>query len=419
MKPNALKRSFFRAIAMLLAVAIVTAGVELLANAYLYARDGRYIPARARLEALGNTFIAGATRQNAGCRYVDTLYPHPYLGFVHHGNPPCGLANVNNIGLFGADYPSERPVDRFVVLVTGGSVSAQMMSSGLKGVPYLQAILNRDYESPTGGAFLLLNGGDGGWHQPQQLILFLLYADAVHGVVTLDGFNERYFVGSSVRFEYPPHNFTEINPLLSSSYSDVVKRWAAGRIYGRAQASPVLSRSQAVYLLLTRIDAYIKRQQEEYVAGERTNINTMFALPKEWDEERRVAWADGQYRKYIRAMDAVAAQHDVRVAHFIQPAPAIGKPLTEEEKRVVGDLGYRARYERITGDVLGLAKEGSPIYSLLDLFEHSPQTLYADVIHLRQAPDGASEGYSLMAERMASVLARAWNLRRRHDVASN
>jgi hypothetical protein len=419
MRPNVIKRLAFRAVAMLVAVVIVAAGVELLANAYLYARDGRYIPARARLDALGNTFIAGATNQNRGCRYVDTLYPHPYLGFVHHGNPPCGVPDINNIGLFGADFPSERPVDRFVVLVTGGSVSAQLMNAGRKGEPYLQAILNRDYESPTGGAFFLLNGGDGGWHQPQQLILFLLYADAVHGVVTLDGFNERYFVGSSVRFEYPPHNFTEINPLLNSSYSDVVKRWAAGRIFGAVQASPVLARSQAAYLLMTRVDAYIKRQQEEYTARERTNINTMFALPKEWDEERRVAWADGQYRKYIRAMDAVAAQHNVLVAHFIQPAPAISKPLTEEEKRVVGDLGYRARYERIAGDVLGLAKEGTPIFSLLDLFEHNTQTLYADVIHLRQGPDGASEGYSLMAESMASVLARTWNLRRRHSVVSN
>ena len=129
------------------------------------------------------------------------------------------------------------------------------MRSGPNGTPYLQAILERDYVSPNGRPFLLLNGGDGGWHQPQQLILFLLYADAVHAVVTLDGFNERYFVGSSVRFEYPPNNFNDINPLLRSSYSDVVGRWIAGKLYGRARASRVLSRSQAVYLVLARVDA--------------------------------------------------------------------------------------------------------------------------------------------------------------------
>ena len=109
------------------------------------------------------------------------------------------------------------------------------------------------------------------------------------------------------------------------------------KLYGRAQANPIISRSQVAYLLLARLDAYVKVQRQLY--SERTNINTMFALPKEWDEEHRVAWANGQYRKYIRAMDAVAAQHGVLPAHFIQPVPAIGKPLTDEERIVVGDLG--------------------------------------------------------------------------------
>jgi hypothetical protein len=406
-----MKRAAFKLAALVVAVAVTAIGVELLANAYLYARDRRYVPARERIDALANTFIAGVTAQNAGCRYIDTLYPHPYLGFVHHGNPPCGIPDINNIGLFGPDYPSERRADRFVVLVTGGSVSAQLMSAGPHGAPYLQAILDRDYLSPNGQPFLLLNGGDGGWHQPQQLILFLLYADALNAVVTLDGFNERYFVGSGVRFEYPPNNFNDINPLLRASYSDVVWRWLAGKVYGRARASRVLSRSQVAYLALARLDAYVKGLQLKYTERERTNINTMFALPNEWDEEHRVAWADAQYRKYIRAMDAVAAQHDVLFAHFIQPVPAIAKPLSDEEKTVVGDLGYRARYERITGDVLRLAGTGTPIFSLLDLFEHNRDTLYADVIHLRQLPDGTSPGYALMARRMADVLAQTWHLR--------
>ena len=405
-----MKRTLFKLAALLSALVVIALALELLANVYLYLHDGRYIGARERLAALTNTFTAGLTQRNVGCRYVDSLYPHPYLGFVHHGNPPCGIPDINNIGLFGPDYPSERRDDRFVVLVTGGSVSAQLMSAGADGTPYLQAILEHDYVSPNGRPFLLLNGGDGGWHQPQQLILFLLYADAVHAVVTLDGYNERYFVGSSVRFEYPPNNFEDINPLLRSSYSDIVKRWVAGKLYGRAVANPVLSRSQAAYLVLARVDAYVKQQRSIYTQRERTNINTMFALPAGWDEEHRVAWATTQYRKYIRAMDAVAAQHDVLVAHFLQPVPAIGKALTDPEKAVVGDLSYRGRYERITHDVLQLAGDGVPVFSLLDLFEHTTDSVYADVIHLRQGPDGASVGYQMIAERMAAILARTWHL---------
>ena len=404
------KRALFAAATLVMALLVAAVAAEILANAYLLARDRRYVSPRERLATLDNTFIAGITRAEHNCRYIDTLYPHPYLAFVHHGNPPCGAPNVNNIGLFGPDYPSERPADRFVVLVTGGSVAAQLMQAGPNGAQYLQSILERDFRSPTGRPFLLLNGGDGAWHQPQQLILFLLYADAVHGVVTLDGFNEHYLVGSSVRFEYPANNFLDVNPLVTASYSEVVKRWVAGKLYARAVSNPFLSRSQIAYLVLARVDAYLKGQQQIYTERERTNLNTMFALPKEWTTEHRIGWADGQYRKYIRAMDAVAAKHDVVVAHFIQPAPAILKPLTDEEKRVVGDLGYRALYERMTSDVLGLAREGTPIFSLLDLFSTNRDTLYADPVHLRQAADGSSKGYELMAQRIAATLASAWHL---------
>jgi len=403
-----IKRAAFRIAALLFGLLLVVAGIELAANVYLYLRDGRYISARQRLDALGNTFTNSVTRQRRDCRYADTLFPHPYLGFVHHANPPCGLI-VNNMGLFGPDYPSDRPDDRFVVLLTGGSVASQFASPGPEGVPYLESILNREYVSPNGRPFQLLNGGDGSWHQPQQAILFLLYADAVHAVVTLDGYNERYMVGAGVRFEFPTNNFMDVNPLVHGAYSYVVKQWILGRLYGYAASSRWFSRSEAAYIVLARIDASLKQQLES--ALPKTTINTIFELPPDWDEERRVAWADRQYRKYIRAMDAIAMQNGALVAHFLQPVPAIGKPLTDEEKAVVGDLGYRARYQRIMSDVLGLANDGTPIFSLLDLFDHDTRTLYADVIHLRQGPNGVSEGYQLMAERMATILARTWQLR--------
>ncbi len=212
-----------------------------------------------------------------------------------------------------------------------------------------------------------------------------------------------------MRFEFPANNFMDDEPARERAYSYVVKQWILGRLYGYAAANRFLSRSEAAYIVLARIDASLRQQLQS--AQPKTTINTIFQLPADWDEERRIAWADRQYRKYIRAMDAVAAQNGALVAHFLQPVPAIGKPLTDEEKAVVGDLSYRARYQRIMRDVLSLADEGTPIFSLLDLFEHNPHTLYADVIHLRQSPDGASEGYQLMAERMATVLARTWQLR--------
>ena len=51
------KRTAFRIVALLLGVLSIVAGVELFANVYLYVRDGRYVSARTRLDALSNSFI--------------------------------------------------------------------------------------------------------------------------------------------------------------------------------------------------------------------------------------------------------------------------------------------------------------------------------------------------------------------------
>ena len=92
-------------------------------------------------------------------------------------------------------------MSRFVILVTGGSVAAQFAQLLPGGPRYLEQALNERYISPMGQPFLVLNGGDAAWKQPQQIILFLLYVDAIDTVVTLDGFNEQYSVSAWRRFD--------------------------------------------------------------------------------------------------------------------------------------------------------------------------------------------------------------------------
>lgn len=403
----------FRLIGLALAVLFVLAGVELLATAYLFARDRRYVPARERLTNNRNTFIDLVTDTRSDCRYIDTLFPHPYVGFVHHRNPPCGIPSINNVGLFGPDFPTERPADRFVVLLTGSSVASQFLWPASDGRPYIESMLNRDYQSPTGRPFLFLNGGDGAWKQPQQTILFLLYADAVHAVVTLDGFNERHMLGGDKRFEYPANNFGTVNPLANAEYSLVVKQWILGKIFGFASQNAVLSRSQAVYLLLSRIDESLRHSREQ-MQNRSTTVENMFALPQGWSDERVVEWALGQYEKYIRAMDAVAAQNDVLAAHFIQPVPAIDKPLTDDERRHAGPLTYAPLYQRMADRLLSMrGRYGTNMFSMLDVFHGHTESLYADDGHLRRTAAGDSDGYRMMAVRMEQVLAKLWQLKAR------
>jgi hypothetical protein len=302
--------------------------------------------------------------------------------------------------------------DRYTILVTGGSVAAQFAQPFGGHGPYLERLLNERYESPTGKPFLILNGGDGSWKQPQQLILFQLYLGSIDAVVTLDGYNEMRRFGENVRLEYPGTNFHLINPLATKTYADIVGRWVLGRLEGLATGSAILSRSQAAYAFIASLDTLLQRR----AAGRGTPVTTLeslFALPSEWSEEQRAEWSMNQYISYVRMMNAIASEYAVPIAHFIQPVPKIGKPLSSDERDVVGSLDYADRYEWLANNLLGLRRRNIKVFSLLDVFKEHGETLYADEVHLVRHQDGSSRGYLLMSERMVDDLANAWGLTRR------
>src|SRR5262245_42089841 len=202
-----MRNLFFWTVTIFFSIAACLLCLELLALGYVFVQEGKYVPALELNSRLRNLYIADTTRSGQSCRYIDSLFPHPYLGFVHHKNPPCGIGNVNNIGLWGIDFPSERAADAYVVLLTGGSVAAQL--GQIQGPPaprFLELALNERFRSPNGKPFRVLNGATGAWKQPQQTVLLLLFADAIDAVVTLDGFNEYQSLSGQHRFEYPANN---------------------------------------------------------------------------------------------------------------------------------------------------------------------------------------------------------------------
>jgi hypothetical protein len=408
-----------RLAALILAVGLGLAVLELGAGAILFAREGSWSSARTRFERTPNRYVAEVTGAQRDCHYSDTLFPHPYLGWVHHRNPPCGIPDdINNIGLFGPEFPLEPLPDRFVVLITGGSVAAQFGQLSARGPRYLEQILNERYQSPKGTGFLVLNGGDGAWKQPQQTILFAIHANVVDGVATLDGYNEYFSLGGRKRFEAPAANFQDVNPVASSNFAAVATSWIVAELTREVRESPLLSRSNLMYLALDSArQAALKYQVR--ADRSRTNVDSLFALDPEgdWDRERRFHWHMEQYQKFIREMKAIADEFGVRSAFFIQPVPAIGKPLSEAERRVVGDLDYAERYRRMADGLLELRERGIAVFSLLDVFAGHGGTLYSDTIHLERAPDGSSEGYRLLAEAMAPQLAQAWGLKPREGAA--
>jgi hypothetical protein len=382
---------------------------------WLYIEEGRYLPATAYFERTQNTYVRDLQR-GGGCRYVDTLYPHPYVGFVHHANPPCGPRNVNNVGLFNEDFPSVKRTDRYVVLMVGGSVASQLAQNypSPPAPRFLEEELNAKYISPNGKPFLVLNGGDGAWKQPQQFILFSMYATAVDAMVSVEGYNEHYFFTPwmNERFERPLSNFLEVNPFVADeNFGDAAIGWVMGRIAGTLAANPVLGRSHAAYLVVRGIEAAAK-SKDNFISGKKTTLNTIFAMPKEIraDNEKAFVFQMELYQKYVRGMEMMAREFGVKSAFFMQPVPAIGKTLTAEEKAVIGDLYYTALYRRMVDDMLKLRERGVPVFDLTDLLVDEKRTIYEDGIHFFREKSGESIGYRIMAARVAKDLAATWKL---------
>jgi hypothetical protein len=226
-KPRALVR-LLAAILFVLFLAILT---EAVFAGYLFLRDGRWVSPAQRWAAQENLFIGDLT--SGTCRYVDSLFPHPYLVAVHTANPPCPTDFLNAQGLFGRDFPLRRDPETFTILLTGGSVAAHLGQVNRGGPLFLEEALNACYTPPKGRRFLVYNAADGGWRQPRQAIISLLYGDAADAIVTLDGFNEAQVLGVE-RLEMPEAVFELLNPLALRS--------------GRGVAASMMSNQMQIFI---------------------------------------------------------------------------------------------------------------------------------------------------------------------------
>jgi len=413
-----MKQRIFGWISTLIGIVFALAVLEVAAMAWLYIEDGRYTPAQELFQRTQNTYVRDATK-GTSCRYVDTLFPHPYVGFVHHANPPCGQPWVNNVGLYGPDYPTVKRDDYYVVLLTGGSVASQLGQNNRPPAPrYLEEELNKRFVSPNGKPFLVLNGGDGAWKEPQPFILFSLYASSVDALAVLSGYNEHYFFfpGMEERLERPLSNFLDVNPFVADeNFGDAAVGWVMGRIAGSLALNPLLGRSHAAYLIIRGIEQ-VAKGKDIFKSSKKTTLNSIFHMPDDirTNPERAFNVQLELFQKYWRATYAVARDNGVKAAFFLQPVPAIDKELTEEEKRVVGQMAYRDLYKRLTAGMMTLRERGLPVFNLADVFADQKGTIYADDIHVvRDDVRNESLGNRLLAARMGELLAETWGLQKK------
>ena len=373
-----------RLLVVLINLALVIAGSELLFTAYYYTKDGRYQSVADKLAAEKSSFDVEKTSEGPCNRHHNVLIAHPYLAFVHTSRPECN-ALANNTGHRGPDVPYHKNPDDYVVMMLGGSVAHQLYQFEHE---QLQTWLQKKHPDKH---VIVLNGALEGWKQPQQLFMLQLYGDVIDAAFTVEGANEVMFnrrLNYNVRFDAPfLAGFRKANPQYQSDAEQramVLSSW----IFDTLQDNAVLSHSKTAYFIGEQWRAHLAiKALAKNDLDQLGQLRTIYELPKDWSFEQKRSDAIAQYIKYLGLMNATAKQYHIRFAIFLQPVPALNKPLSADEQAVVGDLNYRDDYQLFTNELLN-PKNNLPIVSLVNVFDGVNETIYKDSIHYLQESSG-------------------------------
>jgi lysophospholipase L1-like esterase len=334
----------------------------------------------------GNAYSASRVRLDQ----IKRLKPHPYLGIVEEVREKDWRWQSADMTAF----PLTRDPSTFTVLLLGGSVAEDLGVAGENGKRFLEDALTRTLDTGS-RPVRVLNAAMGATRQPRQSIALQMYADVVDAVISVDGFNELGINREShARLESPGKNwFFDMHPLAEHDIDSLIAARQKSRWRARGQATGFRS----AYFFCRAMERFNQSSSQPNAVDE------FFSLPGDWSGEQVFDYNTAQLAKYTRFMHATAEAAGIRAAYFIQPCAAIDKPLSDDERACVGGTEYAGRYRRQSDALLRLRSEQVPVVCLLDVFDGRTETIYGDPVHCNAI------GYRIMAERIATDLARLWN----------
>jgi hypothetical protein len=378
---------------------------ELVFTGYYFHKDGQYLSVAEKLAQEKSSFEVEKQKTIPCNKYNNVLAPHPYLTFIHVSRPECN-SFANNTGHRGPDVPLVKNDRDYVVMILGGSVANQLFQFEQAGI---QQYFQKKHPDKN---VVILNGSLEGWKQPQQLFMLQMYGEVIDAAISIEGFNEMIFdrrLDYRLRFDapfLPGYRKANAGFLTDEERSAI---WMSSKLFDLVNNSSVLRHSKTAYffsdLIRSRLEQNINRQSDldSFHEGALQHLEKIFVLPDGWSSEQRRDFAIAQYIKYLSLMNATAKQYHIPIAIFLQPAPAIDKPLSDEERKLVDDLGYRDDYLLFEQQILKHS-DTLPVYSLLHVFSGIDEAIYKDGIHYRQDSSGSER----VMTRIYQVLDTAW-----------
>lgn len=311
----------------------------------------------------------------------------------------------NNHGFWSPhDYPFSPPRDsHYVIGIFGGSV-AQWFA--LQGSDRLVKRLE-SFDKLSGKKVSVLNFAVGGMKQPQQNMIlnyFMILGQRFDCVVNIDGFNE---IALTMAENLPkgihvsmPRSYPVGLSALSNIASDEVVLWRARIVELRQRINSLKkletqSWSAAIYYL-SKAFATILNQRLASLEGSAPNVgesekNAFFVLPETVHRENE-SNLDELRQKVIdlwmrssKLMSAVVRDQGGMYIHVLQPNQYFSNhSFSPKEKEIAlsGSSPYskfvRDGYRHMHEQGLLLRLDGVSFFSAVDIFDNSPDILYAD-----------------------------------------
>lgn len=345
-------------------------------------------------------------------------YPHPYLSHVRRPKEKCdGGAGPNSEGFLGAAIPQSYDSEYFTVLITGGSVAEDVARPYSSGTFSLEWFLNHAFEPPEGRrAFRVINGAIAGNRQPAQSIMAFRALSNVDGIISIEGFNEYFFVKSGESLWAPTAQFFfYLHSLEKDPAWYYLTRWAIEANESiRSGHGYTLEFANLTVSLLTN---YLVNRYERGIRSlsDQNPLGTLYPAPWNIDNKTHSVEVLSEYKNLIRQTQNLARVSNKKFMTVLQPTPALFKVLSAEEKSRIGDPSYGVLYSKIVGELKGLEQEGHVIHDSLRVFENERNTIYRDNIHFGSGPiDSESpSGLQIFVEDLAKSLESRWGLKRK------
>jgi hypothetical protein len=137
---------------LLYALAILLASGILLEMFFVFSyafKEGSYISVSSLLNREQSYYARELADGEKKClAWIDVHFSHPYLSFVHSEKFSWAhktFDGPNNAGFCGPDFPDEKIEDRYLILLTGGSVSSSLGQIFKWKSRFLEEVLNEQY----------------------------------------------------------------------------------------------------------------------------------------------------------------------------------------------------------------------------------------------------------------------------------